>query len=134
MLLTNQIVNSLRNSNFIQKNRNARKRQKTSKAYDLSELAEILPELSSQRKGPVPLPKPGKKCKSRQTLVLHEANRLQGIFSIPTFQSDPLAAIYQHLQSTQPALETKPKKSSNDDKKKKKKKSKKSSAPQPMEM
>ncbi|KAH9623106.1 hypothetical protein KSS87_002537 [Heliosperma pusillum] len=116
------------------KSRNARKRQKTLKAYDLSQLAEILPELSTQRKGPIPLPKPGKKCKSRQTLVLQEANRMQAVLSSPTFQSNPLAAIYQHLQSTQPAQETKPRKKSNDDKKKKKKKSKTSSAPQSMEM
>ncbi|KAK9690920.1 hypothetical protein RND81_09G163300 [Saponaria officinalis] len=129
-------VASLRATKTIgKKNKNARKRQKNLKAYDLSTLAEILPEATAQRKGPAPLPKPGKKCKSRQTLVLQEANRLKTVFSNPVFQADPLAAIHQHLQTTQPAPERQPRKKSNDDtKKKRKKKSKTSSTPRSMEM
>ncbi|KAL9238314.1 hypothetical protein vseg_012749 [Gypsophila vaccaria] len=117
------------------KNKNAKKRQKNLKAYDFSALAEILPEVTARRKGPVPLPKPGKKCKSRQTLVLQESNQLKTVFNNPAFQADPLAAIHEHLQSMQPVPERKPrKKSDNDSKKKRKKKSKTSSAPQSMEM
>lgn len=57
------------------------------------------------------------------------------VLSHPVFQLDPLAAIHQHLQNTQPAPEIKPVKKSKDDaKKKRKKKTKKSSEPQSMEM
>jgi len=67
---------------------------------------------------------------------LKESKQLMTVLSHPVFQSDPLAAIHQHLQSTQPPPEKKPGKKSGDDgkKKRKKKKSKSSSGVQSMEM
>lgn len=67
---------------------------------------------------------------------LKEGNQLKIVINHPTFQSDPLGAIYQHLKSTQPPTEEKPKRKENKDGKKKKvkrKKSKSSGALQPME-
>lgn len=49
---------------------------------------------------------------------IKEGNQLGRVLSHPVFQSDPLAAIHQHLRSTQPVTD--------DDKQEKKKKKKKS--------
>lgn len=71
---------------------------------------------------------------------LKEAKQLKTVLSNPTFQSDPLAAIHLHLQTTQPVIEKKPEKrdkSGDKDKKKKKKskgKKKSDSSAQAMEM
>lgn len=68
---------------------------------------------------------------------LKEGKRLSAFLKDPSFQADPLAAIYQHLQSTQPVVvEEKPKKKANQNgsKKKKKKKSKTETGMQSMEM
>lgn len=55
------------------------------------------------------------------------------VINHPVYQSDPLAAIYQHMELTQPAMEKKPKKK--DDKTKKNKaKKKKSKATESMDM
>ncbi|KAI5661128.1 hypothetical protein M9H77_20451 [Catharanthus roseus] len=111
-----------------------RSRQKKLKAYDLSSLTEFLPELkSSEQKAPADVKV---NSKTRQNLVLKEGNQLKIVINHPTFQSDPLGAIYQHLKSTQPPTEEKPKRKENKDGKKKKvkrKKSKSSGALQPME-
>lgn len=55
------------------------------------------------------------------------------VFSHPIYQSDPLAAIHQHLEMTQPAMEKKPKKKDGKTKKSKAKK-KSSKSPETMEM
>ncbi|XP_057546073.1 uncharacterized protein LOC130825058 [Amaranthus tricolor] len=113
------------------KSKSTRRRQKKLKAYDLSHLHEFLPELKAGQK---PAPEPEKvNCKSRQKLVLKEAKQLMTVISHPIFQSDPLAAIHQHLQNTQPAPEHKLP-SKDDAKKKRKKKKKSSSGPQSMEL
>lgn len=65
-----------------------------------------------------------------------EAKQMRNVINHPIFQSDPLAAIHQHLQNTQPASETELVKKAKDNakKKKKKKKTKSSSEPQSMEL
>ena len=67
---------------------------------------------------------------------LKEGKQLSAVLKHPAFQADPLAAIHQHLQSTQPVLDEKPKKKTtkNGGKKKKNKKSKASSGPQSMDI
>ncbi|CAN4122244.1 unnamed protein product [Withania somnifera] len=103
-----------------------RSRQKKLKAYDLSTLTEFLPELKGS-----PKPKPAEfklKSKTRKNLVLKEGNQLQAVINHPAFQSDPLGAIHQHLQSTQPAAEEKPKRRENKNGSRKGKKKSKASA------
>ena len=46
------------------------------------------------------------------------------VINHPVYQSDPLAAIYQHLQTTQPAPDKKPKKKDGKSRKSKTKKKK----------
>ncbi|GER44841.1 photosystem II reaction center protein J, partial [Striga asiatica] len=106
-----------------EKQQKKRSRQKRLKAYDLSSLSEYLPEVNS----PSEL-KPAElkiNSKTRNKLVLKEGNQLKTVINHPIFQSDPLGAIYQHLQNTQPAVDTKPK--IKDDKTRKKKLKQKSS-------
>ncbi|XP_017632080.1 uncharacterized protein LOC108474611 isoform X2 [Gossypium arboreum] len=108
-----------------------RSRQKKLKAYDLSALSEFLPELKAPRANDFKL-----NCKSRQQLILKEGNQLSAVLEHPAFQADPLAAIHQHLQNTQPALDEKPKKKKNQNggRKKKSKKSKALSSQQSMDI
>ncbi|XP_021753368.1 putative ribosome biogenesis protein slx9-like [Chenopodium quinoa] len=115
------------------KSKSARKRQKKLKAYDLSLLNEVLPEVKESQQ---PAPPPKKlNCKSRQKLVIKETKRMEAILNHPAFQSDPFAAIHRYLVNTQPAPKAEPvKKKSKDDAKKKRKKTKSSSKPQSMEM
>ncbi|OVA15904.1 hypothetical protein BVC80_1821g67 [Macleaya cordata] len=126
-------VASLGAKKAIGKKKKLRSRQKKLKAYDLSSLTEFLPELKNPRQ---PAPTNLKlNCKSRQKLVEKESERLKTVLSHPAFQSDPLAAIHQHLESTQPAPVEKPKeKSKKCGKKKKGKKSKTSSGVQSMDI
>lgn len=66
---------------------------------------------------------------------LKEGNQFQAVINHPAFQADPLGAIHQHLQSTQPTLDEKPKRRENKNGNRKgKKKSKASAAPQSMEI
>ena len=69
-------------------------------------------------------------------ISLKEGKQLSTVLNYPAFQLDPLAAIHQHLQSTQPVLDEKPKKKKNKNggRKKKAKKSKASDGPQSMVM
>lgn len=121
---------------FCQKKK-VRSRQKKLKAYDLSTLTEFLPNLkASQQPKPAEFKL---KSKTRKNLVwglelclsfkihhpflwksnlflrmstsnrLKEGNQLQAVLTHPAFQSDPLGAIHQHLQSTQPTVDEKPK-------------------------
>ncbi|CAK7329961.1 unnamed protein product [Dovyalis caffra] len=118
----------------ITKKNKLRSRQKKLKAYDLSTLTEFLPELKSPQ-----LSKPAAvfklNSKSRQKLILKEGKQLNMVLNHPAFQADPLGSIHQHLLSTQPAAEEKPKKkvNKNGGKKVKGKKSKASTEPQSMD-
>ncbi|XP_071691724.1 uncharacterized protein [Rutidosis leptorrhynchoides] len=108
----------------IKKKKKLRSRQKKLKAYNLSSLAEFLPDV-----GPSKQPTPADfkvTSKSRQKLVMKESNQLKTVLNDPVFKADPLAALHQHLQSTQPVSDDKPphKKKKAGKKGKKKKKSK----------
>ncbi|GER45982.1 NAD(P)-binding Rossmann-fold superfamily protein [Striga asiatica] len=106
-----------------EKQQKKRSRQKRLKAYDLSSLSEYLPEVNSPSES-----KPSElkiNSKTRNKLVLKEGNQLKTVINHPIFQSDPLGAIYQHLQNTQPVVDKKPKRK--DDKMRKKKLKQKSS-------
>lgn len=128
-------VTSLTAKRAIAKKKKLRSRQKKLKAYDLAALSEFLPELKGSRQ-PAPAPEFKLNCKSRQKLILKEGKQLSTVLNHPAFQVDPLAAIHQHLESTQPVLDEKPKKRMNKTGKKKKKggKSKASLEPQSMDM
>ncbi|KAH6767094.1 hypothetical protein C2S52_018077 [Perilla frutescens var. hirtella] len=114
-----------------EKQQKKRSRQKKLRVYDMSSLTECLPELkASLASEPAELKL---NCKRRNDLVLKESNKLKMVFNHPVYQSDPLAAIYQHLQMTQPATEEKPK--GKDGKKRKSKaKKKKSTATESMDI
>ncbi|KAK6946069.1 hypothetical protein RJ641_013613 [Dillenia turbinata] len=58
--------------------------------------------------------------KSRGKLIEKESRRLKIVLNHAAFQSDPLATIHRHLQSTQPVVEEKPKNKSSKNAKKKK--------------
>lgn len=128
-----QTVASLATQKAIAKKKKVRSRQKKLKAYDLSTLTEFLPELKASQQ-----PKSTEfklKSKTRQNLVLKEDNQLRAVFNHPAFQSDPLGAIHQHLQSTQPTVDEKPKRRENKNGNRKgKKKSKASAGLQSMEI
>lgn len=115
----------------IKKKKKLRSRQKKLKAYNLSSLAECLPDLETSKQ---PTPEDFKvTSKSRQKLVMKESNQLKKVLNDPVFQADPLAALHQHLQSTQPVSEEKPARKSGTGKRKKKKKSKAQTGPKSME-
>ncbi|KAL3322132.1 hypothetical protein AABB24_039651 [Solanum stoloniferum] len=126
-----QTVASLSTNKAIAKK--VRSRQKKLKAYDLSTLTEFLPDLKASQQ-----PKPAEfklKSKTRKNLVLKEDNQLQAVINHPAFQSDPLGAIHQHLQSTQPTVDEKPKiRENKNGNRKGKKKSKASAGLQSMEI
>ncbi|KAL3322131.1 hypothetical protein AABB24_039651 [Solanum stoloniferum] len=127
-----QTVASLSTNKAIAKKK-VRSRQKKLKAYDLSTLTEFLPDLKASQQ-----PKPAEfklKSKTRKNLVLKEDNQLQAVINHPAFQSDPLGAIHQHLQSTQPTVDEKPKiRENKNGNRKGKKKSKASAGLQSMEI
>uniref|UniRef100_A0A453C770 Uncharacterized protein n=1 Tax=Aegilops tauschii subsp. strangulata TaxID=200361 RepID=A0A453C770_AEGTS len=113
-----------------------RSRQKKLKAYDLSALSEFLPQTaSSQQQTEVKLNR-----KSKQALVQRESAQLNAVLNNAQFQLDPLAAIHQHLVSTQPPSSVKDDESaknakiSRKDKKRKKKKKNALSTPQSMDI
>ncbi|XP_055835786.1 uncharacterized protein LOC129904271 [Solanum dulcamara] len=128
-----QTVASLSTQKAIAKKKKVRSRTKKLKAYDLSTLTEFLPELKASQQ-----PKPVEfklKSKTRKNLVLKEGNQLQAVINHPAFQSDPLGAIHQHLQSTQPTVDEKPKiRENKNGNRKGKKKSKASAGLQSMEI
>ncbi|KAG8645589.1 ribosome biogenesis protein slx9 [Manihot esculenta] len=103
-------VASLTAQKSITKKKKLRSRQKKLKAYDLSTLTEFLPELDSQKQQSTPAAEFKLNCKTRQKLILKEGKQLNTVLNHPVFQSDPLEAIHQHLQSTQPVMDEKPKK------------------------
>ncbi|KAK9135862.1 hypothetical protein Syun_015192 [Stephania yunnanensis] len=118
-----ETVASLSAKKTITKKSKLRSRQKKLKAYDLSSLNELLPEIKESQQAAVLDVKLN--CKSRQKLIEKEGNRLKAVLSNPAFRSDPFAALHQHLQNTQPILsDKKPVKSSTNRKKNKSKKSK----------
>ncbi|XP_023729615.1 uncharacterized protein LOC111877316 [Lactuca sativa] len=116
------------------KKKKLRPREKKLKAYNLSSLAEFLPDIEPSKQ---PTTSDFKvTSKSRQKLVMKEANQLKTVLNDPVFKADPLAALHQHLQSTQPVIEKPARKSENGKKgrkKMKKKKKKKGSKAQSME-
>ncbi|VFQ81882.1 unnamed protein product [Cuscuta campestris] len=122
-------VASLSAQKSITKKTKAQRRKKKLQAYDLSRLSESLPELSAlhQPKKPTELKL---NSKNRQKLVLKESKQLQAVTNHPAFQSNPVEAIFQHLQSTLPPDNKKPKRHI---KKKTGKSKKKKSKPQSME-
>ncbi|GMI74576.1 salt hypersensitive 1 [Hibiscus trionum] len=128
-------VASLTAKKDITKKKKLRSRQKKLKAYDFSALSEFLPELKASEQ-PTHANDFKLNCKSRQQLILKEGKQLTAVLEHPAFQADPLAAIHQHLQNTQPVLDEKPKKKANKNggKKKKNKKSKASSGSQSMDI
>ncbi|XP_052193045.1 ribosome biogenesis protein slx9-like isoform X1 [Diospyros lotus] len=99
-------VASLGVQKAISKNKKDRSRKKKLEAYDFSSLSEFLPDLKVSKQ--VAPTKFKLNSKSRQTLILREANQLQAVLNHPAFLSDPLAAIHQHLHSTQPGTDQKP--------------------------
>ncbi|KAI4295690.1 hypothetical protein L6164_035707 [Bauhinia variegata] len=119
------------------KNKKQGSRQKKLKAYDLSSLSEFLPELKTSRQT-APQDDLKLSCKSRQKLISKEGKQLFQVLNHSAFQSDPLSAIYQHLQNTQPVVEeqeqSKKKVNKNGSRKKKEKKSKASVGPESMNM
>ncbi|CAN6482393.1 unnamed protein product [Victoria cruziana] len=89
---------SLSATKAIAKKKRRRGRGRDQKAYDLSALAEFLPDISSSR---APIPTTSKlKCKSKQKLVEKEAQQLRAVLDHAAFQSDPVSAIHHHLKST----------------------------------
>lgn len=108
-------VASLTATKSISKNqRKHQRRQKKLKAYNLSSLLDTLPELKASQK-PCNDDNIKVNCKTRQKLVLKEGQRLCELFKNDSFQVNPLAAIHQHLRSTQPepVVEKQPKKKAN---------------------
>ncbi|KAK2664999.1 hypothetical protein Ddye_003573 [Dipteronia dyeriana] len=129
-------VTSLAATKAITKKTKLRSRQKKLKTYDLSSLSEFLPELKGSQQ-PAPAPEFKLNCKSRKKLILKEGKQYSTVLNHPAFQADALAAIHQHLESTQPISDEKPKKRMNKNGGKKKKKggkSKTSSGLQSMDM
>ncbi|KAK1319116.1 hypothetical protein QJS10_CPB04g00947 [Acorus calamus] len=116
----------------ITKKNKARSRQKKVKAYDLSSLSEFLPSLDALQKPPRQT-EFKLNSKSRKRLVVKEAHQLKAVLNNKTFKLDPLAAIHQHLQATQPAEVVSRQKKTVKTAKKSKKKTVKSSAAQSME-
>lgn len=127
------MVKSAVDSKAISKDKKQKKRsrQKKLKAYDFSSLTECLSEFkASSSSEPAELKL---NCKRRKDLVLKESSKLKMVINNPVYQSDPLAAIYQHLQMTQPAVENKPKRKDGKPRKSKAKK-KKSKATESMDI
>ncbi|KAB1208427.1 hypothetical protein CJ030_MR7G022715 [Morella rubra] len=124
-----EAVSALSAQKAIGKKKKLRSRQKKLKAYDLSSLTEFLPELKAPRQ-----PTPATELKLNFAaavslctmllkhvfgnngfiiLSLKEGRQLNTVLNHPAFLSDPLAAIHQHIQSTQPVTDEKPKKKAN---------------------
>lgn len=128
-------VASLSAKKEISKKRRLRSRQKKLKAYDLSTLSAFLPEPGSAPRQQKEEKMLKLNSKSRQKIVEKESKQLRAVLNHPMFQSDPLAAIHQHLQSTQPSPEIKQGKRSSKTKKGKAKKNRsKLSGPDSMEI
>ncbi|KAJ0076750.1 hypothetical protein Patl1_35466 [Pistacia atlantica] len=99
-----------------------------------SSLSEFLIELKSSQQ-PTAAADFKLNCKSKKKLILKEGKQLSTVLNHPAFQVDPLAATHQHLESTAPVSDEKPKKKTEKTawKKKKGDKSKTSSEPQSMD-
>lgn len=123
------------NANKTINKKRTKKREKKLKAYDLSALSEFLPDVN-EPKQPAVVADHKLNSKSRHKLVLKEGKQLQTVLNHPVFQSAPLAAIHQHLLSTQPVVEEKPsrREKKNGSKKKKGKKSQSTAGRLAMEM
>ncbi|CAN0878892.1 hypothetical protein LINGRAHAP2_LOCUS12707, partial [Linum grandiflorum] len=105
-----------------------RSRQKKLKAYNLTTLAEFLPDVNAPKQKAVTTNEFKLNCKSRTKILEKEAKQMNTVLNHPAFLSDPLGSIHQHLQSTQPPAEEKPRKKKENKNGSKKSKSKKSRA------
>lgn len=85
----------------ISKKKRLRSRQKKLEAYDLSALLEFLPNVDAPQQ-PSKATDLKQNCKSRQKLVQREGAQLRAVLNDPSFQINPLAAIHQYLERTQP--------------------------------
>ncbi|CAL9772902.1 unnamed protein product [Musa acuminata subsp. burmannicoides] len=124
---------SLSAKKAISKKKRLRSRQKKMKVYDLSALSELLPDTNTTEQSSstnnLKL-----NCKTRQKLVQREGAQLRQVLNDPSFQLDPLAAIHQHLQRTQPPPACDKEKISGKAKRNKKRMKKPSSGSQSMDI
>ncbi|KAK8913733.1 hypothetical protein KSP39_PZI023979 [Platanthera zijinensis] len=113
-------ITSLGAKKTISKKKKLRSRQKKLKAYDLSVLSEFLPDPALKNASRTTVLKVN--CKNRQKLVQRETEALRSVHDHPVFQADPISAIQQHLEQTQPPppLEKRVKRSKKDKRKKSK--------------
>lgn len=95
---------SLNVKKSIGKKTKPRSRQKKLKAYDLSSLSEFLPDLDASKKQTKET-NLKLNSKSRLKLVQRESAQLKAVLNHPVFQIDPIAAIHQHLERTQPPVD-----------------------------
>ncbi|CAN0878890.1 hypothetical protein LINGRAHAP2_LOCUS12707 [Linum grandiflorum] len=119
---------SLNATKSITKKKKLRSRQKKLKAYNLTTLAEFLPDVNAPKQKAVTTNEFKLNCKSRTKILEKEAKQMNTVLNHPAFLSDPLGSIHQHLQSTQPPAEEKPRKKKENKNGSKKSKSKKSRA------
>ncbi|CAH9144619.1 unnamed protein product [Cuscuta epithymum] len=103
-----ETVASLSAQKSITKKSKAQRKKKKLQAYDLSSLSEFLPDLEAPKQPPKRT-ELKLNCKNRQKLVVKEGNQLQAVIKHPAFQSNPMQAIFQHLQSMLPPEDKKPK-------------------------
>ncbi|KAK6916405.1 Ribosome biogenesis protein Slx9-like [Dillenia turbinata] len=122
-------LSTLSATKAINKKKKLRTRQKKLKAYDFTSLSEFLPELKAPRQQTTEEANFKLKPKSQGKLIEKESRRLKMVLNHAAFQSDPLSTIHQHLQSTQPAVEEKPRNKSSKNAKKKKGKKKSEATP-----
>ncbi|CAH9081835.1 unnamed protein product [Cuscuta europaea] len=103
-----ETVASLSAQKSITKKSKAQRKKKKLLAYDLSSLSEFLPGLEAPKQPPKRT-ELKLNSKNRQKLVVKEGIQLQAVIKHPAFQSNPMQAIFQHLQSTLPLEDKKPK-------------------------
>ncbi|BBN13233.1 hypothetical protein MPTK1_6g01880 [Marchantia polymorpha subsp. ruderalis] len=101
-----------------------KKRKRTrEKAKALSSLSSLLDSLPTQEEviaSPLSFKKKQLTRKSHQKVVVKETKQLAAVLAHPEFQTDPFAAIQQHLTNTLPAPDPPAKKPDGKGKKKKK--------------
>ncbi|CAN1802863.1 hypothetical protein LINPERHAP1_LOCUS23463 [Linum perenne] len=90
-----------------------RSRQRKLKAYDFTALSEFLPDVNAPKPKPVAVKEVKLNSKSRKKILETEKKQMNTILNHPAFLADPLGSIHQHLQSTQPPVEEKPRKKQN---------------------
>ncbi|CAN1192462.1 hypothetical protein LINPERHAP2_LOCUS41568 [Linum perenne] len=104
---------SLNATKSITKKKKLRSRQRKLKAYDFTALSEFLPDVNAPKPKPVAVKEVKLNSKSRKKILQTEKKQMNTILNHPAFLADPLGSIHQHLQSTQPPVEEKPRKKQN---------------------